>query len=182
MNCHVHSNRARGVLILVGLLALCFVSGCYERVSLGNQSLYHFAWWLGPAVIAAGILAVPIGWFVRKQNGRWGFVLMVMGPVLLIIAAPAMYSDRVLIDEEHFETRYGFWFSPTVQNIRFDDLQAIRYVAVRARRGRTNYELRCTRKSGGEATVHAGDLVKNAVPEILTRAKAKGIVVLDQAQ
>jgi hypothetical protein len=182
MNRRVHSKRARGVLILVGLLALCFVSGCYERVSAGNQSLYRFDWWLGPAVIGAGILAVPIGWFVRKQNARWGFVLMVMGPVLLAIVAPAMYSDRVLIDDAHFEARYGFWFSPSEHNIRFDDLQAIRYIAIPARRGRTKYELRCARKSGGEATVHAGDLVRNAVPEILTRARAKGIIVLDQAQ
>jgi hypothetical protein len=165
--------------MLFGLLALCVVSGCYERATVGNQSIYRFDWWLGPTVIGAGILAVPIGWFVRKRNARWGFVLMVMGPFLLAVVAPAMYSDRVLIDDEHFETRYGLWFKPTEQNIRFDDLQAIRYIAVPARRGRLNYELRCTRKAGGETTVHAGDLVKNAVPEILARAKAKGIIVLE---
>ena len=38
--------------------------------------------------------------------------------------------------------------------------------------------MHCVRKNGTTEIVHAGDLVINAVPEILERAKAKGVVVV----
>src|SRR5688572_12914554 len=99
-------------LMSIGLL----VAGCYERVARGQESIYRFAWWLGPLVIIAGIAAFPAGWFLRKLSAKWGFVLMFMAPFVLFFTAPAMYSDRVLIDDEHFEARFGFWFSPTVHH------------------------------------------------------------------
>ncbi|MGC8642741.1 MAG: hypothetical protein ACP5XB_23020 [Isosphaeraceae bacterium] len=143
----------------------------------GDQAVYRFAWWLGPAVIAGGILAEPVGWYLRKVNRKWGFVLMVMGPVLLVAVAPAMYSDRVAVDKEHFEAKYGLWFRPTEKSVRFDDLREIRLVGVKGNRGRINYELRCFTKTGETRIVPAGDLLKNTVPEILERAKAKGVNV-----
>jgi hypothetical protein len=161
-------------------LALLTTSGCYERVARGDQSVYQFAWWMGPAVIAGGILGVPAGWFLRRVNERWGFVLMVLGPVLLILVAPAMFSDRVVVDPDHFEARYGIWFRPSVHSIRFDDLREIRYVKVKGARGRTDYQLNCITKAGETRVVHAGDLVRNTVPEILARAKAKGVPVVLQ--
>jgi len=171
---------ARGMVVLVGVLALCLISGCYEHVSRGNQSLYRFAWWVGPMVIVGGILGVLIGWLLRKRSQTWGVLLMVMAPVLLVIVAPAMYSDHVLIDDEHFETRYGFWFSPAKHNLRFEDLREIRYVAVPGSRGSTNHELHCIANTGQTSVVHAGDLVRNTVPEILARAKARGVIVPSQ--
>jgi hypothetical protein len=163
---------------LLAALMLCVFSGCYEHVSRGNESIYRFAWWVGPAVIAGGILAVPIGWLIRKRVPRWGFVLMVMGPVLLGIVAPSSYRDRVLIDDDRFEATYGFWFSPSVHRVRFDDLNEIHYVAVRGRRGRINHEIHCLKKDGQTSVVHSGDLVKNTVPELLARASAKGVRVV----
>jgi hypothetical protein len=159
-------------------LALLAVSGCYERVAHGEQSVYQFAWWLGPAVIAGGILGMPVGWFLRRVNERWGFVLMILGPVVLVMVAPAMYIDRVVVDGDHFEARYGMWFSPSVHSIKFDDLRQIRYVKVKGARERTNYQLNCITKAGETRVVHAGDLVRNTVPEILARAKAKGLNVV----
>jgi hypothetical protein len=132
---------------------------------------------MGPAVIAGAILGFPAGWILRRKSERWGFVLMGISPFLLIMVAPAIYSDRVVVDQNHFEANYGLWFSPTIHNIRFQDLREIRYVGVPGRRGRMNYELRCTTTSGEQRVVHAGDLVKNTVPEILERAKARGVAV-----
>lgn len=168
---------ARGMAVLAGVLALGLVAGCYERVSDGNQSVYRFAWWIGPTVIGAGILGIPLGWFLRKASAKWGVALMILGPILLGIVAPAMYSDRVVVDDEHFEATYGFWFSPSVHNLQFRDLREIRYVAVPGRKGRTNYELHCATHSGAVTVVHAGNLVKNTVPEILARARARGVII-----
>ena len=158
-------------------LVLCFLPGCYERVSHGNESVYQFAWWLGPLVIAGGILAFPCGWLLRKWSKKLGTILMILAPLMLIVAAPAIYSDYAIVDDDHFEARYGFWFAPTVHNLRFDDLQEIRYVAVPGSRGRTNYELHCISRTGQQTVVHAGDLIKNTVPEILERARKHGVRV-----
>jgi hypothetical protein len=169
-------------VVFLGVLTLCVVSGCYERVTHGRQSIYQFAWWLGPVVIAAGILGVPVGWLVRKVNKKWGFVLMVMGPFLLVAIAPAMYSDRVFIDDDHFEAKYGLWFSPTHQTIRFQDLREIRYVGVPGRRGRVNYSLHCLSRAGQETVVPAGDLIRQTVPEIAERAKARRVAYVSEVQ
>jgi hypothetical protein len=180
MNSCFCTRPAKRLAALAGLLALCLVAGCYERVTDGNASVYRFAWWLGPAVIAGGILGVPVGWVLRKVLPRWGLALMVLSPFLLILVAPAMYSDRVVVDDEHFEARYGFWFSPTVHNLRFRDLRQIQYVGVPGSRGRTKYELHCVTSAGQATVVSAGDLVRQTVPEILARAKASGVVVVNQ--
>jgi hypothetical protein len=161
------------------LLAICLVAGCYERVAEGNTSTYRFAWWLGPAVIVGGIVGIPVGWYLRKTVPRWGWALMILGPCMIVLVAPAMYSDRVVIDDEHFEATYGFWFSPTTQNVKFQELSQIEFVGVPGNRGRTNYELHCMSAARGMFVVPAGDLVRQTVPEILSRAKAKGVVVLD---
>jgi hypothetical protein len=174
------SRSARGAAVLVGALTLCVMSGCYEHALQGNASIYRFAWWLGPMLIAAGVLSVPAGWLLRQWNAKWGFVLMILGPILLVVVVPAMYSDYVVVDDEHFEARYGFWFSPTVHNVQFQELREIRYVAVPGSRGRTDYELRCLSNTGQVSVVHAGDLVKNTVPEILARARARGVSVASQ--
>jgi hypothetical protein len=162
------------------VLILFLLSGCYERVAQGNQAIYRFAWWMGPLIIVGGILGFPLGWIVRRWSRRVGFVLMFLSPILVLFAAPDMYSDRVLIDDDHFEARYGFWFSPNEHNVRFADLREIQYVPVRDRKGRKKYELHCITKASQVTVVHCGDLVKYTVPEILARAKARGVAIVSQ--
>jgi hypothetical protein len=38
----------------------------------------------------------------------------------------------------------------------------------------------CTRKDGGSQTVDVGDLMKQAVPEILERANARGVAIVTE--
>ena len=180
MAANFRPRSARIFLVLCGALLLCLLAGCYERVTDGNQTIYRFASWLGPVIITIGVVCLPLGWFLRGWNSTWGWVLMIMGPLLVAFIAPAMYSDRVLIDDEHFEARYGAWFDPSVHNLRFQDLREIRYVGVADHRGRTKHEMHCIAKTGQATVVHSGDLVKFTVPEILARAKARGVVVVNQ--
>ena len=182
MNHCNYARSAKRITAIIVLLAFCLIAGCYERTADGNTAIYRFAWWIGPAVIVGTILSVPIGWVLRKAIPKWGFGLMILGPVLLVLVAPAMYSDYVLIDDEHFEARYGFWFSPSVQSLRFRDLRKIQYVGVPGSRGRTNYEMHCVTTTGQTTVVPAGDLVRQTVPEILTRAKARGVFVVDMVR
>lgn len=182
MGCCFSSTLSNGMKLLFGMMVLCVILGCYEHESHGNQSVYQFAGWVAPTVIGGSILCIPIGWLLGKWSPKWGFVLMGMAPILLVMVAPSMYSDRVLIDDEHFEAIYGSWFSPSKHDVRFRDLREIRHVAVRGSYGRTLYELHCIANTGQVTVVHAGDLVKNTVPEILARAKARGVVVVSQGR
>lgn len=180
---YVVSNSFRTVLVkrrmaAMAVLVVCSLAGCIEQTTRGNESVYLFAWWVGPTLIVGGILGIPAGWFLRQWNQKLGVALLIIGPVLLLVFAPNIYNDRVLIDDEHFEARYGFWFSPSNHNIRFDDLNSIQYVEVLGRRGRKKYELHCHHKAGSTTIVSAGDLVRPSVQEILARAKAKGVLTL----
>jgi hypothetical protein len=121
----------------LAMLTIC-LAGCYEKSAQGDQSTYAFAGWIGVAVILGGLVFVPAGWFLRRLSMKYGLVLMFMGPVLLLIIAPAMYSDKVVVDNDHFEARYGFWFAPSQHNIRFSDLQEIRFVEVPGARNRSS--------------------------------------------
>lgn len=173
-----HMNRPRLASRLVfATVLLSTLAGCYTRTQSADKIEYTFAGWVGALVIVGGILMIPVGWFLKRWTERWGWGLMIMAPILLIIVAPAMFSDRVFIDRDHFEARYGFWFSPSTHSIRFADLREIRYVGVPGSRGRTNYQIHCITKNGGTEVVSAGDLVRNAVPDILNQAAQSGVAV-----
>jgi hypothetical protein len=160
--------------------ALC-LAGCYERSVEGAASVYSFADWVRVLAIVVGLAGVPAGWLLRRWGDRLGFVLMGLSPILLIIVVPGLFMDRVVVDAEHFEARYGFWFAPSDHRVRFDDLQLMRYVRVEDSRGRGSYQLECQTRQGDVVTVHAGDLVSKAVPEILDRARARGVPVAGPA-
>jgi hypothetical protein len=170
----------RSIWVCLAGFTLC-LAGCYERSVEGAASVYGFADWVRMLVIVGGLIGVPVGWLLRRWSDRLGFVLMGLSPILLIIVAPGLFNDRVVVDAEHSEARYGFWFAPSDHHVRFDDLQQIRYVLVRDSRGRGSYELQCQTRLGDVVTVHAGDLVSKAVPEILERARARGVPVVAPA-
>lgn len=167
----------RRVVLAAASLFFC-ISGCYEQVIKGDEITYQFAWWVPPVIILVCLLALPVGWFFRKS--KVGFVLLFMSPILLFVLVPAVCRDRVQIDDDHFEATYGFWFDPALHNLRFEDLSEIQYIAISGRRGSKSYELHCQTKTGSVTVVHAGTLVGITVPEILKRATAKGVRVVNK--
>jgi hypothetical protein len=180
VRCFFPTGAAKRIAVVLAALALCFLPGCYEHEVRGNESSYHWVWWLGPAVTGAGILGVAIAWFLRKRSPVGAMFLVIMALVLFLIVAPSMYTDRVVVDSDHFEATYGFWFSPSVHKVRFNELSEIRYVEIPGNRGKINQELHCVSNTGDITVVHIGDLVRNTVDEILTRAKTKGVRVVGQ--
>lgn len=172
---------ARGLFLGLAVVAL-MLSGCVEKTEEAGRSTYGFAGWVIALVIIGGLVSVPLGWVVRRLSERWGWVLMIVGPIALVIVAPALFLDRVVVDNQHFEARYGFWFAPTTHDLTYADVRSMTVVAVPGRRGQTKYELHCALRNGGETVVHVGDLVRYAVPEILTRARAAGVPVQDAAR
>jgi hypothetical protein len=184
-------NRGMGrtltCLRVVAIACLLGVGGCVDRTVKGNNvAEYGFSWWVGTLVVLGGLLAMPLGWVLRRSSRRLMVVGLVLGPVLLLLIGPPMFLDGVTVDDRHFEGRYGVWFSPTRFNVAYADLDHINVVTwqERSRRGgtRTKQRLDCVGKAGGTTTIQLGDLLKYARNEMLDRAHAAGVRVFEREE
>ena len=164
------------------IAALCLsLTGCQTRAENNGQIVYEFAGWLRLLVPLAGVVVIPAGWLIRRSVQRIGWGLICLGPVLLVIVAPAMFVDRVVVDELHFECRTGLWWSPSRYDVRFDDLRELQLVEQtvgnRGRR-RQEFSFYCVKKGGGQEVFVVSDLMMKAVEEIMQHAKKRGVPVL----
>jgi len=174
--------RFRWSIVFAGAIAVSLLTGCVDREVSGHQAIYRFSEWVGPMVIGLGVIGIALSLLMLKVREKWALpimLLIMLIPILLIaVIAPAIYSDKVLIDDEHFEARYGFWFSPTEQKVWFKNLRRIKYVQVKRGESRRYYELQCESKTGQTTCVPAGDLVSRTVTEILARAQARNVPIV----
>ncbi len=163
------------------VLSLGLFSGCVRQSREGNTTVYSMELWVGGLTTLGGLAAVPAGVALRKSNTRGSIVLILLGLGLLIVVAPNMFLDSTKVDAEHFESRHGFWFSPTIHNIRFDEMASIHRTKEvrRGRRGRktTNYYLDITKTSGQSERVPLGTIMSEAEPEVIRHALERGIPI-----
>src|SRR5262245_10025930 len=102
--------------------AFCLIlSGCYKRIATGNELIFSFQSWVPILLIVLGLLAVPIGIAIFANRQKfWGVILMIAGPIAAGVVAPGMFLDKVVVNEQGFYSRHGFWFSPSIHDIRYD--------------------------------------------------------------
>jgi hypothetical protein len=170
----------RRAVLLPAVGALCLCAGCYTRTSQGDRTTYAFAGWLLALIIVAALAALPAAWFLRKRSGKWAFVLGCMAPIVLILAVPSMFRDRVEVSPAGFRMSTGLWFAPNSHQYEFDQLAGmeLRARTVQGRGGpHEEYDLVCRPKGGTPQSVPIGDLMRFAVREIVEAAKAKGVPV-----
>src|SRR5215216_4888232 len=122
------------------LVALCFVTGCYERTTKTDGTAVYSA--TASAILAAvvcGLVAAPIGYALRGVSRRILWLGLIATPVLILFLVPSLVLDHATVDAQHFEGRYGFWFAPTRYDLRYADLDHIDLVSweERKRRGGT---------------------------------------------
>lgn len=164
------------LLLLVGSLAGCID----EKVSEGSVK-YTFSWWVPVVTFVGGLVLLPAGWALRKT--RFGWMMLVAGPLLLVVFGPGTVTDHVTVNDDQFTLHTGFWFSPTHFDVRFDDIQRIELTSEtrRGRRGRktTSYFIDCHNKSGGMDHVPIGTLMEEAVVAVLDKAHARSIPIAD---
>ncbi|MCI0674684.1 MAG: hypothetical protein L0Y42_02780, partial [Phycisphaerales bacterium] len=87
------------------------------------------------------------------------------------------------IDQQGFTCRTGFWFSPTRYEVRFAEVNSLRYVSDVQRGSRGNqrkYKFILQMKSGGARNIVVGDLMRHAVPAILQAATQAGVDARDE--
>lgn len=151
--------------------ACLFIAGCYQRATEGNDAVFSFQAWVPLCVVLVGLAAVPAGLVMFARNQKvWGVIVALGGPILAGVIAPGMFLDRVIVNEDGFYSRHGFWWSPSIHKIRYDDLSEVILVVEEStgRRGRKSYSyyFDCNFKSGSQERVPLGDIMREALPEI----------------
>jgi hypothetical protein len=178
MHIRIGALRAAALSLLVVTL-----TGCVDRTVSGDTTTYSFALWVIATVALVGLAAAPLGWVFRRASKRWLVIGLIATPVVLLFLWPSLLLDKVRIDSNHFEGRYGLWFKPTTFDVRYADLDHIDLVTYeeRGRRGRKNTKqrLECVSKSGHTTKVALGDLLKHSRDEVLIRATAAGVPIRD---
>ena len=157
------------------------LAGCYQKVSDKEELVFSFQAWVPLLVALAGMAAIPVGIvFIARKRRFWGICLAVAGPLAAVAIAPGMYLDRVVVNQEGFYSRHGFWWNPTVHNIRYDELTLVRLVVEeKMSRGRKTYSyyFDCSFKQGRQERVPLGDIMREALPEIAERFRQHGVPV-----
>lgn len=174
-------------LIRICLLAVVLgaTGGCVREESDGNTHVFTYELWVPLSVVVVGFGAVPAGWFLRQKSARFGWSLVVIGPLAAIALAPSLLRDRVVLDETSFSRRSGIWGLTSVQHVYFDDLRQVRitFEVVRGRRGRdeTNYYLLCEQKDGSQVKIPlANSVIETAAPHFLEKVSNHAIPILDE--
>lgn len=172
---------ARAAVLLACMAA---VSGCERVTQEGDATVYHYGIALPLLVFAGGILAFLIG-FALLRTGRLvriGLVFLVLGPLMCVVMAPEMlFGDRITVSKEGFSMRTGFWWKPTVHEVRFAELSKIEVKERRSRGVDKEYDLVCLPKRGHYQVVPVSDLMKlGAEAQILQTARELGIEVVEK--
>lgn len=94
-------------------------------------------------MLVGGVIAAVAGWFLREITARFGWALLVLGPLGAILGAPSFFRDRVVVDDSKFSMRSGIWGLTSTHEVVYADLQRVRATSEESvgRRGRrkTNY-------------------------------------------
>lgn len=176
----MNSSRLRGAALLAGLLLF---SGCVQKEVQGDLSIWTYESWVSAAVVLGG-LAIAGGAFLFRKVGAGAWIVLVVALLVVFTFGPIGFFDRLELDQQHLSTRWGFWFAPTLHDIRFDDVSRIDYTKEtrRGRRGRTNtsYYLVFTTKNGEQHKLGAtNSLMEAAADDLISALSAKGLSVND---
>ena len=175
--------RYKLYFVAAGLLLLC--TGCVNETVEGTTQTFTYELWVPISLLIGGLAATLIGWFFRDVLGRFGWALLVLGPLLAVFFAPSMFRDRAVVTETAFSLRTGIWGLTSVHEVEYDDLAMIRITLEesRGRRGRkrSNYYLVCKLNDGSEAKVPMNNKVAEAAaPAFLGHAAKLGVPIVDQ--
>lgn len=176
----MNASRSYRAALLAGLLLF---SGCVKKEVQGDLMVWTYEMWVSIAVILGG-LAVAGGAFLFRKAGGGAWVVLIVALLAVFVMGPMAFVDRLEIDQQHLSARWGFWFAPTLHDIRFDNVSRIDYTKEtrRGRRGRTNtsYYLVFTTKDGNQQKLGAtNSLMEAAADDLILALTAKGLSVND---
>ena len=176
--------RKSAIYLTIASLIL-LTSGCVDESVDGSVRTYTYELWVPLTILVGGLLAAIWGWFLRDTFGRYGWALLIGGPIAALFFAPSMFFDRAVVSDTSYSLRTGIWGMTATHEVEYEDLQLILVTSEekRGRRGRrtTHYYLRCKRKDGTEAKVPLGNKISEAAaPYFLEQAAELGVPILNQ--
>jgi hypothetical protein len=182
------ARRVGGVVLAVVLLA--GACGCVQQKVHGSTITYTYEWWIVGVTLLGSVSATVAGWCLL-QLGRFslaslvfgvkrtGFGLLIGGPVLALMILPTVFTHYLTVDDDHFEVRHSWWWSPARHNLRFDQLQAIGVFRGFVKDGEASESyLDCVSHAGKHEHVELDPLVLRALPNLLKRAEQRGVKVV----
>ena len=81
-------NRRIGIFSVA--LALLAASGCIRESDEQGAHVIQFALWVPAAIFLGGIVAGAAGFFLRKHITRFGWGLLIAGPIIGLGIGPSM--------------------------------------------------------------------------------------------
>jgi len=157
------------------LLLLLVSSGCVQKTTEGDKTIFTYEMWVPLLVMVGGLIAAPAGWFLRESISRLSIALMILGPLAFVFGI-SLFTDRAEVDPTGYMVRVGIFGSASSRG-RFDELSQISFTTRRSRRSTTHY-LVCHKKSGDSDQIAMGNAIsKGAVELILEHAQAKGVPI-----
>jgi hypothetical protein len=157
--------------------------GCVERHVEGDTTTYTTEPWAIVTVELAAFSACVAGWYIRRKRKWPGYILLGGGVLVLCTTAPGLAMSRATVDPDHVEWNIGFKH----YSFRFDELAEIRHTVKEIPIGKTIRDvhyLDFTMKSGEKTHIQVepdGDrFLQDAIPEILMRAKERGVPCSEQ--
>src|SRR5687767_698684 len=106
-----------------GWLGSCNRIAGYVARSDGDAGVsFHYEWWLPLGILLAGMLCVPIGLAVRKRWRQIGWGLMIGGPIVAVLFATLLFTERVLVHERGFEFNTSIFGVTARSRVAFDSV------------------------------------------------------------
>jgi thioredoxin 1 len=177
-------------LALATLVALS--AGCVRTDVQGGETVYRYEPLAWIALLAGGGgLALLSLWAYRKLSDsprlqRYAFLGMILPPLAALGFVPGMVRDQIRVDDNGFVSVAGSLVERTTQAVRFDQLARIQVqvetyqvTSRRGRRERRRQVLVFIRKDGTSEKFYPDILINAAAPDLVARAKAKGVAFVD---
>lgn len=173
-----------GVILLIVLKF--WGLGSIETTTDGPAKIYHQSPTaiIFPFMLAVIISIVGIVYLLqpRRLYRVISVVLFSIAVIFLVTVVPIPFFHRVVVTDQYFSQRIGYWFAPNEQMLRFDQLLYLHVVsdsnAQNLRTDKLQYVLECRLKPKGNiVTIPLQDLMKKALPEIYIQAAKKGVVI-----
>ena len=172
------NRRPTQFLILTALILS--ITGCVSEHTSGSTQTFTYEWWLPLSVILGGIVAAPLGWVLRSKSERYGWGLLIAGPLFAVFGA-FLYSERAVLDDSKFVTSRLF----NSHEVKFDTLKLLRISTEieTGRRGRkeTKIYVTCTRADGTTAKIGVTNAVlEAAIPKFIEKVAERGIQIINE--
>lgn len=175
------NSKRRAATCILAVTLVVAIEGCAQVQAEGVTRTISCQWWVPWSMLVGGVIAAVAGWFLREFKERYGWGLLILGLLAVIVGAPTYFRERVVVDDSKFSMRSGIW-GLSMHEVAYAGLERVRSGSERSggsRTRQTNYYLLCERKDGTSTKIPVDSaLARAAVPHFLQRVQTLGVVIV----